>query len=124
LLSGPLTAVSAAQSSVLDQGGAQKIQKQGQKSGGGNASAGAGVLDAPANWNAPGLEKGGELIGVAKAGVQIVGVLAIIAFAPASKILKSAGSHHSEGLRVTVLGILGAIAIAGMAATIVPWMFG
>jgi hypothetical protein len=127
-------APASAQTSVLDQTGqashdSSTPQKAGAKqssklenSGGGNA-AGADLDTAP-DWSAPGLEQGKVLIGWAKAGAMVLGVLGMIGGIVGGKVLKEAGNHHASGVRATALGIGGAMVIAGAAPTLVPALMG
>jgi hypothetical protein len=128
-------APASAQTSVLDQTGqasqdSSTPQKAGSKQGGNDEDAGGGGnsdgadLDTPPDWSAPGLDQGKVLIGWAKAGAMILGVLGMIGGIVGGKVLKEAGNHHASGVRATALGIGGAMVIAGAAPTLVPALMG
>jgi hypothetical protein len=88
------------------------------------ADKGGGGLDVAPNWNAPGIKQGKELIGWAKAGAIIFGVLGLMGGVVIGKVLKDAGNHHASGVRSTAIGIGGALVLAGSAPEIVPWLMG
>jgi hypothetical protein len=118
-------APASAQSSVLEQsqGGAQQQQKATRPAPGGAANSEAN-LNPPADFSAPGVDKGSKLIGWAKAGALVFGVLGLIGGVVIGKVLKEAGNHHASGVRATSMGIGGAMVVAGAAPTIVPWLMG
>jgi hypothetical protein len=131
---GPLAAAgvgvapASAQSSVLEQsqGGTQQQQQQ-QKAtrpAPGGATNSEANLNPPADFSAPGVDKGSKLIGWAKAGALVFGVLGLIGGVVIGKVLKEAGNHHASGVRATSMGIGGAMVVAGAAPTIVPWLMG
>lgn len=64
------------------------------------------------------------LVGWAKALAMLVGVLALMGGVVANKALQSNGNHHAAGVRTSVMGICGAVFIAGLAPTLVPWLMG
>jgi len=120
---GPLVATAGAQSSALEQslggspssgGGLQQVQAKPSK-GGAN-------LNAAPDFSGPGLNKGASLIGWAKAGALIIGVLTLTIGIPVSKALKEAGNHHASGIRTGAIGVGGAILLAGVAGTALPWL--
>lgn len=124
---GPLLATASAQSSVLE-----------QSLGGATSSSGAGVrkakqpiqaaaqgganLNASPDFSGPGIRKGVSLIGWAKAGALVIGVLTLTIGIPASKALKEAGNHHASGIRAGVMSVGGATILAGVAGTLLPWL--
>jgi hypothetical protein len=122
----PLVAAAAAQSSVLQQAQGTSVAPGAQPS---SSSAGGGVgsggrLDVPANFNAPGADKGEQLIGWAKAGALILGTLGLMTGAVVGKLMRQAGNHHAEGVRASAMGIGGAMVLAGSAAQLVTWLMG
>ena len=129
---GPLVASAAAQSSALDQslgGPAQapasggELQKAQQTAQGPRAGGGGGTnLNASPDFSGPGISKGVSLIGWAKAGALVIGVLTLTIGIPASKALKEAGNHHASGIRAGVMSVGGATILAGVAGTLLPWL--
>lgn len=132
-------APAAAQTSVLDQTGGPSqndggIQKAGKSDPGGGSdssssddsgsNADGADLDTAPDWSAPGLDQGKVLIGWAKAGAMVLGVLGMIGGIVGGKVLKEAGNHHASGVRATALGIGGAMVIAGAAPTLIPALMG
>jgi hypothetical protein len=81
-------------------------------------------LDVPANFDAPGADKGEQLIGWAKAGALILGTLGLMTGAVVGKLMRQAGNHHAEGVRASAIGIGGAMVLAGSAAQLVTWLMG
>ncbi|MDO9353020.1 MAG: hypothetical protein Q7T55_04965 [Solirubrobacteraceae bacterium] len=81
-------------------------------------------LDVAPDWNAPGVRQGKELIGWAKAGAIIFGVLGLMGGLVLSKVLKESGNHHASGVRTTAMGVGGALVLAGAAPELVPWLMG
>lgn len=118
---GPLLAVAEAQTGgVLQQsvgGGVQQVAA-------GKDTGGAGRLNAAPDFSGPGVDKGLSLVGWAKAAALIVGTLALTIGIPVSKALKEAGNHHASGVRAGAMGIGGAILLAGVAGTMLPWLMG
>ena len=122
---GPLLATASAQSSALEQslggptsstgGGVQKAQQPAQATRGTN-------LNASPDFSGPGINKGVSLIGWAKAGALVIGVLTLTIGIPASKALKEAGNHHASGIRAGVISVGGATILAGVAGTLLPWL--
>lgn len=122
---GPLLATASAQSSALEQslggptsstgGGVQKAQQPTQATRGAN-------LNASPDFSGPGINKGVSLIGWAKAGALVIGVLTLTIGIPASKALKEAGNHHASGIRAGVISVGGATILAGVAGTLLPWL--
>lgn len=53
---------------------------------------------------------------------MVLGALGLIAGSVIGKMLRQAGNHHAEGVRATVMGIAGALVVAGSASTIVTWL--
>ena len=133
-MTGPLALAAAAQgtSSVLGQAqgssSAAPSPSPSPSAGvGGSSGAGSGAsasLDPPADFNAPGVAQGTQLIAWAKAGAMVLGTLGLIAGSVIGKLLRQAGNHHAEGVRATAMGISGALVLAGSAATIVTWLMG
>lgn len=116
-------APAAAQSSVLNQtqGGSSKTGglQQTQKSQKSNSN-----LDVAPDWNAPGIAQGKQLIGWAKAGAIVLGILGLIGGVVGGSVLKNMGSHHAGGVRATALSIGGAMVVAGTATTLIPGLMG
>jgi hypothetical protein len=128
---GPLTAAgvgvasAAAQGSVLEQTqGAAQPRAATRSSTAAAPSESGPDLDVAADFSAPGVDKGKKLIGWAKAGAMVFGVLGLIGGVVIGKVLKESGNHHASGVRATGMGIGGAMVLAGAAPTIVPWLMG
>lgn len=124
---GPLVATAGAQSSALEQSlggsptrsggaGVQQVQATPQ------AGRGAANLNAAPDFSGPGISKGVSLIGWAKAGALVIGVLTLTIGIPASKALKEAGNHHASGIRAGVISVGGFTVLAGVAGTLLPWL--
>jgi hypothetical protein len=129
---GPLAATgvgvssAAAQNSVLNQtqGGTPTKSGQQQAPQMTTKNSQGADLDVAPNWDAPGISQGKALIGWAKAGAMVLGVLGMIGGIVGGKVLKEAGNHHASGVRATALGIGGAMVIAGAAPTLIPQLMG
>ena len=130
---GPLAAAgigaapASAQSSVLEQsqgGGQQQATGRANRPAPGASGSAEANLNPSADFSAPGVDKGSKLIGWAKAGAMVFGVLGLIGGVVIGKVLKEAGNHHASGVRATSMGIGGAMVVAGAAPTIVPWLMG
>ena len=135
-----LAAAAAGASSVLGQAqGSSATPSPSPRSGGssaapgpsprsgGSSGAGSGAsvsLDPPADFSAPGVAQGTQLIAWAKAGAMVLGTLGLIGGSVIGKLLRQAGNHHAEGVRATAMGISGALVLAGAAPTIVTWLMG
>jgi hypothetical protein len=120
--------VVAAPASADALGGPAPVTLQQTASSSPRASSGkngsASDLDVAPNWSAPGIRQGKELIGWAKAGAIIFGVLGLMGGVVLSKVLKESGNHHASGVRTTAMGVGGALVLAGAAPEIVPWLMG
>ena len=127
---GPLLATASAQSSALEQslggapsgGGVQQAQQQTGQAGRPTGGTGASSLNAAPDFSGPGVSKGTSLIGWAKAGALVIGVLTLTIGIPASKALKEAGNHHASGVRAGAMGVGGTILLAGVAGQVLPWL--
>lgn len=116
-------APASAATSVLNQtqGGSSPSKGLGQT---GTKDNGASNLNVAPNWNAPGIAQGKQLIGWAKAGAVVLGVLGMIGGVVGGSVLKNMGSHHATGVRATALSIGGAMVVAGTATTLIPGLMG
>lgn len=122
---GPLIATASAQSSALEQslgGSAPQVQQAQQRATPTRAATGSTNLNASPDFSGPGISKGVSLIGYAKAGALVIGVLTLTIGIPASKALKEAGNHHASGIRAGVMSVGGATILAGVAGTLLPWL--